>query len=67
LAEFSKLVTTQDVNVNGAVFINQMDANHDGKVTMIENRAATLVNFDRLDTDKDGVVSPAEMRAGGLK
>lgn len=67
LAEFSKLVTTQDVNVNGAGFMAQMDANHDGKVSLIENRSATLVNFDKLDTDKDGVVSPAEMRAGGIK
>lgn len=67
LAEFSKLVTTQSVNVNGSAFMSQVDSNHDGKVTIIENRGATLANFDRLDTDKDGVVSPAEMRAGGVK
>lgn len=67
LAEFSKLVTSQDVSVNGSAFMAQMDANRDGRVSLIENRAATLVNFDRLDADKDGVVSPAEMKAAGVK
>lgn len=46
--------------------LTRMDANRDGKVSLIEHRAATLVNFDRLDADKDGYVSPAEMKAGGL-
>jgi hypothetical protein len=27
---------------------------------------ATLANFDRLDTDKDGIVTPAEMKAAGI-
>lgn len=44
----------------------QVDANRDGQATLIEYRAGKLVNFDRMDADKDGVVSPAEMRAAGL-
>jgi hypothetical protein len=25
-----------------------------------------LANFDRIDTDKDGIVTPVEMKAGGI-
>ena len=46
--------------------MNRLDLNRDQKITLIENRTATLANFDKLDTDKDGVVSVAEMRAGGI-
>ena len=44
----------------------QTDGNRDGKVTLIEFRSGKVVNFDRMDADKDGVVTPAEMRAAGL-
>ena len=44
----------------------QVDANRDGKATLVEFRTGKLVNFDRMDADKDGVVSPPEMRAAGL-
>ena len=42
------------------------DSGRDGKVSLLEHRTATLANFDRLDTDKDGNVSLAEGRAGGV-
>ena len=42
------------------------DSGRDGKVSLLEHRTATLANFDRLDTDKDGNVSVAEGRAGGV-
>ena len=42
------------------------DLNRDGSVTLVEYRTAKLVNFDRMDSDKDGVVSPAEMKAAPL-
>lgn len=51
---------------NAAPVLAQTDANRDGSVTLVEYRAGKLVNFDRMDTDKDGVVSPAEMKAAGL-
>ena len=65
-AEFEKLVTAQPVKVNGQPFMAQMDLSKDGQISLIEHRTATLANFDRMDTDKDGVVSPAEMKAAGL-
>jgi hypothetical protein len=46
--------------------LGQADLNRDGKITLVEYRTAKLANFDRMDTDKDGVVSLAEMKAAGL-
>ena len=46
--------------------MTKLDANRDNKVTLVEYRTLTLTGFDRMDTDKDGVVSIAEQRAGGL-
>lgn len=51
---------------NGAQELAQVDGNRDGKATIVEYRAGKLVNFDRMDADKDGVVSVAEMRSAGL-
>jgi Ca2+-binding EF-hand superfamily protein len=44
----------------------QADLNHDGTITLVEFRTARLANFDRIDSDKDGVASVAEMKAAGL-
>jgi Ca2+-binding EF-hand superfamily protein len=46
--------------------IARFDGNHDGSISLVEYRAGTLANFDRLDADKDGVVTAAEMRTGGI-
>ena len=51
---------------NGAPMLQHFDGNHDGAISLVEFRAGTLANFDRLDTDKDGVVTAAEMHAGGV-
>jgi Ca2+-binding EF-hand superfamily protein len=64
-AEFAKL-TTPAPAANAQPMLARMDGNKDQQVSLIEYRAATLANFDRLDTDKDGVVTPAEMKAGGI-
>ena len=64
VAEFTKLpINPPRVDASGLL---KFDTSHDGKVSLLEHRTATLSNFDRLDTDKDGIVSPAEMKAGGL-
>jgi hypothetical protein len=51
---------------NAAPVFAQADLNHDNQVTRVEYRAGKLTNFDRMDTDKDGIVTAAEMRAAGL-
>ena len=65
-AEFAKLVTSSRPT-DATPIMARIDGNRDGQVTSSEYRAATLANFDRLDTDKNGTVTPAEMQAGGLK
>jgi Ca2+-binding EF-hand superfamily protein len=64
-AEFSK-VSSPPPAANGQPVIARMDGNRDGQVSLIEHRTATLSNFDRLDTNKDGIVTAAEMKAGGI-
>jgi Ca2+-binding EF-hand superfamily protein len=64
-AEFAKATTTAPA-ANGQPMIARMDSNRDSQVNLIEHRTATLANFDRLDVDKDGVVTPAELKAGGI-
>jgi Ca2+-binding EF-hand superfamily protein len=65
LAEFARLVTPP-APANAAPMLSREDANKDNQISLIEHRAATLANFDRIDADKDGVVTPAEMKAGGI-
>ncbi len=45
--------------------LQRFDANRDRSISLVEHRAATLRNFDRLDTDMDGLVTAAEMQAAG--
>lgn len=59
--EFAALVQdpgTPDVGPQ----MGRFDANRDQVITVVEYRAATLANFDRLDVDKDGVLTAAEMQ-----
>ncbi|QDP19487.1 EF-hand domain-containing protein [Sphingomonas xanthus] len=63
--EFIKLVVAPQIPGAQSV-LGRMDSNRDQQVSLIEHRAATLANFDRLDSDKDGIVTPAEMKAGGI-
>lgn len=64
-AEFAKLPIDAPKTDPSPVLV-QDDLNHDGSITLVEYRTAKLANFDRMDTDKDGVVSIAEMKAAGL-
>ena len=63
-AEFSRLASSAPVNA--APMLSRMDLNRDQALTLVEYRTATLSNFDRMDTDKNGIVTPAEMKAGGV-
>ncbi len=50
------------VKADATGVMNRLDANRDQKITLVEYRTLTLGNFDRLDSDKDGVISSAERR-----
>jgi Ca2+-binding EF-hand superfamily protein len=64
-AEFARMPVQAELP-NAAPILAQIDLNHDGSVSLVEYRTAKLANFDRMDSDKDGVVSVAEMKAAGL-
>lgn len=64
--EFAKLVT-EPAAVSAGPMLSREDGNRDGQISLAEHRAATLANFDRLDADRDGVVSVDEMKAGGIE
>ena len=63
--EFAKLVR-EPAAVSAQPMLSREDSNRDSQISLVEHRSATLANFDRLDTDKDGIVTPAEMKAGGI-
>ena len=54
------------IKTDARPMLSRFDANKDNAVSLVEYRGGTLVNFDRLDVDKDGVASTSEMRAAGL-
>ena len=55
--------TAQQGSVDGSAIMGRLDANRDQKVTVVEYRILTLTNFDRIDGDRDGILTPAEQRA----
>lgn len=66
LAEFSKASSGQSNKVDGSGVMGRLDTNRDQKVTLVEYRILTLAGFDRLDADRDGILTAAEQRAGGV-
>lgn len=64
-AEFSKVATPAPA-ANAQPILARMDGNRDAQISLAEHRSATLANFDRIDADRDGVVTAAELKAGGL-
>jgi hypothetical protein len=64
-AEFTKVVGPPPA-ANAGPMLSREDGNRDQQISLVEHRAATLANFDRIDTDKDGIVTPVEMKAGGI-
>ena len=64
-AEFAKL-TPSAAAANAGPMLSREDSNRDSQISIVEHRSAALANFDRLDTDKNGVVTAAEMKAGGI-
>lgn len=64
-SEFARLVTAPPA-ADATPMLSREDRNRDSQISLVEHRTATLANFDRIDADKDGVVTPAEMKAGGV-
>lgn len=65
LAEFGKMAVAPPPP-SATPVLSQADLNRDGRVTLVEYRTAKLANFDRMDADKDGIVTVPEMKAAGL-
>jgi Ca2+-binding EF-hand superfamily protein len=60
LAEYQAGTTIRAKDNAADVRMGQLDANKDGSVTAAEFRALTMAQFDKLDTNRDGVLSPQE-------
>ena len=63
LAEFQAVAPTIRTAETPAQLLAKFDANKNGTVSADEFRAPDLAKFNRADTNRDGVVSPAEARA----
>ncbi len=61
--EFAKLVGPLP-KVNVDPLMARVDKNADQQITLAEYYAGGQADFDRLDVDKDAILSPAEARAG---
>jgi len=65
-SEFEKIATPAPV-ANAQPMIARMDGNRDSQISGAEYRTATLANFDRVDSDRNGIVTAEELKAGGVK
>jgi Ca2+-binding EF-hand superfamily protein len=63
IPEFVAVVPTVKSNETAAQALQQIDSNHDGKVSAEEFRASRLAGFNKLDTNHDGTVSVQEQAA----
>ena len=64
--EFEALVNPQAVSNVPVPTMQEFDTDRNGTITLVEYRIVTQGNFDRLDQDRDGVMTAAEMQAAGL-
>lgn len=64
--EFSAMVKAPTF-IDASPIMQRFDQNKDQIITLVEYRTATLANFDRLDTDKDGILTSKEAKEIGNK
>lgn len=62
--EYAALVNVNRQAASPATYMQRLDLNQDGQVTLIEHRKVMLDTFDALDADLDGIVTPMEMQTG---
>ncbi len=63
LAEFKAAATPLNPSESPEQMIAAADSNKDGKLSANEYRSKPLANFDRLDGNHDGVLTPQEVAA----
>jgi hypothetical protein len=63
LQEYNAPVVAAPIKTDSASVLGRFDTNKDGKVSLAENRAPAIAQFDRADTNKDGTLSVAEQKA----
>ncbi|HEV2044565.1 MAG TPA: EF-hand domain-containing protein [Sphingomicrobium sp.] len=61
--EFNAQIVAAPIKTDPAAALTRFDTNKDNKVSLSENRAPALAQFDRADTNKDGTLSVAEQKA----
>ena len=61
----AKLAETPNFFTERFVFKSNV-GNKDGRIGLIEHGGGKLSHYDRIDSDKDGVVTVAEMKAAGV-
>jgi Ca2+-binding EF-hand superfamily protein len=62
LQEFYAAAPSVRTNETPADILQKLDANHDGKLSAAEFKAPRLQQFDRVDLNHDGTVTPDEER-----
>ena len=67
LAEFNAPVAGAPVKTDTAAVLAKFDTNKDNKVSLAENRAPAMSQFDRADSNKDGTLSVAEQKAAAAR
>ncbi len=60
-AEFAKI--NGDPPKPDASEVLKIDTNKDDQISLAEHRNATLATFDRVDSNKDGILTAAEVKA----
>ena len=67
LQEYNSALAAQTAKPDVTGYVNRLDTNKDGKVSMAESRAPAAARFDRMDANKDGVLSVEEQRRPAAK
>lgn len=59
-AEFTALISVPSF-IDVSAEMGRFDSNRDQAISLVEYRTSTLANFDRMDADKDGVLTAVEL------